>query len=67
MAKPLQEYIETIRDVVSPGIELKFGDIPYSDRQVMHLQADISELRNDTGFEPMVGFEDGIKEILRGL
>lgn len=67
VAKPLQEYIETIRDVVSPGTELKFGDIPYSDRQVMHLQADISELQKDTGFKPMVGFEDGIKEILRGL
>ena len=64
-ARPLKEYIENIRDIVSPGAELGFGMIPYSDRQVMHLCADISELEKDTGWEPRIGFEEGIKEICR--
>lgn len=63
-AMPLKDYINLIRDVVSPAKELKFGDIPYSDRQVMHLQADISELNADTGFTPKTGFKDGIELIV---
>ena len=66
-ARPLAEYIEIIRDEVNPDAKIELGAIPYALKQVMHLQADISELQKDTGFEPMVGFEDGIKEILRGL
>ena len=66
-ARPLAEYIEIIRDEVNPDAKIELGAIPYAPKQVMHLQADISELRKDTGFKPMVGFEDGIKEILRGL
>ena len=64
VGKPLKEYIEEIRDVVSPNKELRFGDIPYSDKQVMYLVADISELVKDTGFNPSTKFKDGIKEIL---
>ena len=30
----------------------------------MFLQADISELTNDTGFVPQISFEAGIKELL---
>ena len=66
-ARPLAEYIEIIRDEVNPDAKIELGAIPYAPKQVMHLQADISELQKDTGFEPMIGFEDGIKEILRGL
>ena len=66
-ARPLAEYIEIIRDEVNPDAKIELGAIPYAPKQVMYLQADISELQKDTGFKPMVGFEDGIKEILRGL
>jgi nucleoside-diphosphate-sugar epimerase len=44
--------------------ELGLGDIPYGDRQVMYLGADISELRQDTGFEPNVKFKEGISRML---
>lgn len=64
IAKPIKEYIETIKDVVSPGTELKYGDIPYSDKQVMYLQANISELQKDTGWIPKIGFEEGIKSVV---
>ena len=58
-ARPLREYIEIIRDIIDPALELGFGEVPYSDRQVMHLRADISELKRDTGFEPSVSFTEG--------
>lgn len=63
-AKPLKEYIETIRDVVKPGAELALGSVPYGEKQVMYLCADIGQLQNDTGFLPQVEFEKGIENII---
>lgn len=62
-AQPLKEYIKIIQAVVNPDCEIKLGAIPYADKQVMHLEADISDLKNDVGFEPDVEFKDGIKLI----
>lgn len=59
VARPLREYIEIIRDLIDPSLPLGFGEVPYSPKQVMHLCADISALREDTGFEPSISFEEG--------
>lgn len=61
IAKPLKEYIKIIQKEINPHCEVNLGAIPYADNQVMHLKADISELRKDTGFEPEVDFEQGIR------
>lgn len=64
--KPLKEYIFQIRQAVEAqngfAGELGLGDIPYSGKQVMYLGADLTELRRDTGFEPAVTFEEGIRD-----
>ena len=62
IARPLREYVEIIGKTVAPKVELLFGAVPYSDKQVMHLQADISKLSEDTGFVPETSFEEGVKE-----
>lgn len=64
-ARPLREYIEIIRDEIDPDLPLGFGEVPYSDKQVMHLCADISTLQRDTGFEPEVGFREGIQSTIK--
>lgn len=64
-AKPLKEYIMELRDVVSPGAELGIGNVPYGEKQVMYLCADISELVADTGWRSKIQFNEGIKEILQ--
>ena len=61
IARPLREYVEEIRDAIDPALPLGFGEIPYSPRQVMHLEADISTLQADTGFAPTTAFKDGIR------
>ena len=61
VGKPLREYIEAIGRAANPEVEIGFGKIPYGDKQVMHLCADISELTKDTGFMPQYSFEEGIK------
>lgn len=62
--KPLRAYIEMIRDNIDSRIALKFGARPYVDKQVMYLCADISNLREDTGFEPKDTFDEGIRKTI---
>lgn len=65
--KPLYEYIKIIREAIDSNAKLGIGVIPYSDKQVMHLQADIEELKKDTDWEPKTNFIDGIKSILNSI
>lgn len=60
--KPLSDYMECVRDLINPDVPLGIGDVPYADKQVMYLCADISELKQDVGFEPEYTFEKGVKE-----
>ncbi len=63
-ARPLAEYIFDIRDVVAPGAKITMGAIPYSEKQVMHLQADIEELTSDVGWKPAMPFKAGIEKVV---
>ena len=63
-ARPLLEYIRVIRDYINSEAELGVGEIPYSEKQIMYLCADISELTKDTGFMPEYTFEKGIRETI---
>lgn len=38
-----------------------FGDVPYNDNTVMHLEGDISKISSQLGFVPMIDFEEGIR------
>lgn len=64
----LKTYIEEIYQAVCevrehPGT-LGIGDVPYADRQVMYLGADLTELTKDTGFVPGTSFGVGIRKTL---
>ena len=63
-ARPLREYIEILRDIAAPGAPLGIGEIESG--EPLSLCADISELRADTGFEPEVSFEEGIRRLVSG-
>lgn len=60
--RPLREYMETIRNTIDPSLAVGFGEVPYAEKQVMRLCADITELKQDTGFVPVYTFEQGIRE-----
>jgi len=61
---PLKEYINIVRKQIDEKMDIEFGAIPYSEKQVMYLCADISELQKDTGFVPEYSFEEGIRETI---
>lgn len=61
----LNHYVETIRNLINPDLPIGIGDLPYKnpdkiDNQIM----DISEIRTDTGFNPMWDFERGIAVVI---
>ncbi len=66
-ARPLADYIQIVKDEINPEAKVELGTIPYAQKQVMHLQADISELKKDTGFEPKICFREGIQEIIKQM
>lgn len=62
-AHPLKEYIKKIAVITAYKKEIGFGKRPYNDKQVMYLQADISDLEK-LGFKSQVSFEEGIKKLI---
>lgn len=63
-ARPLSEYIEELRRTAAPNGKVNLGAVPYGEKQVMFLCADISELQKDTGWKPTTDFADGIRRII---
>lgn len=59
--RKLSEYIEDIRKIINPSVEVRYGIKAYYPHQPMHLVADISELTKDTGWRPKTPFEEGIR------
>lgn len=65
--RPLKEYIKDIRDAVNPNAEIQLGAIPYGEKQVMYLKADVSEIERDTGWKAETLFKDGIFETVSSI
>lgn len=65
--QPLARYIEQIRDIIDPTLPLGIGEIPYRDGRRPSSCIDLKALREDTGFEPGVPFEEGIREVIRSI
>jgi nucleoside-diphosphate-sugar epimerase len=62
--KPLNSYVEIIKNSINPEAHLNYGKIEYYKHQAMYLCADITELSNDTQWKPEISFENGIKEVI---
>lgn len=52
---------ERVRDLIDPSLPLGLGEVPYRPDQVMHLQADITRLRQLAGWEPKVPLDEGLR------
>lgn len=62
--RKLSEYIEDIRRIVNPTIEIKYGAKDYYPHQPMHLVADLKELAKDTGWKPKIVWNLNTVELL---
>lgn len=62
--RPLREFIEIIAEKTGARGKLGIGDVPYNPKQIMHLEADISELAEDLQYLPETSFEEGIEKTI---
>jgi nucleoside-diphosphate-sugar epimerase len=63
-ARPLKDFLCTLRDVINPNIELGFGEFSYNGAYLPMKVFDIGNLVQDTGFEARLPFEEGIKRVV---
>ena len=63
--RKLSEYIEEIRNIINPSVDIQFGVKGYYPHQPMHLVADISDLIDDIGWKSKFLFAEGINKILK--
>lgn len=66
-SRPLRSYLEEIRDIINPSLELGFGERSYTENTVMHLSCDITKLKTHTGFSVETDFETGIKKTIQWM
>lgn len=60
----LCNYIKTIRDSINTNLQVEIGKIPYADKQVMYLCADVSDILNDLNYKYQYDFNKGIQETI---
>lgn len=65
--RPLREFIEIMGRLVNPKATLAFGQIPFNGVFLPERTFDATKLFEDTGFRPMVSFEEGIVRTLHWL
>ena len=59
--RPLKEFMTELRDVVAPGSELGFGEIPFDGVSLTYDEFDKDGIYRDTGISPLISFADGIR------
>ena len=64
VARPLADYVKAINKLLDKPENTGIGKRDYASNQVMHLEADISDLTADTGFIPSISFEEGLKKTI---
>lgn len=62
--QPLKKYIIKIRDLINPKLELGIGELPEMSKQTVSSCVNIYDLIQDTGFQPRIDFEKGIRNTI---
>jgi UDP-glucose 4-epimerase len=69
-AVSIRSVVEAVRDAIDPKMELVFGEIPYRDDQIWHMEADITRLTSLTEWSPQIDLMTGLQQTIawhRGL
>lgn len=63
--KPLRTYVEEIRNIINPNLEIGIGKKPEMSERAFSSCVNIEELIKDTGFFPSYPFEKYIKQTIQ--
>lgn len=64
ISKPLKEYIYKMHIITKSKSKLNLGSVAYGPQGPVNLKADISKIKDETGFAPHISFEQGIKNTI---
>lgn len=65
--QPLKHFLTAVRDVVSPGAKLGFGELAFNGIYLPKEAYDISALVEDTGFCVDISFTEGIRRTMEWI
>ena len=65
-AVPVRKIVEQLRDLIAPGMELVFGEIPFGPDQIMHLEGSVEKLHRATGWLPKIALSEGLARTVGG-
>lgn len=60
----LKKVVDQIKELLDVDLEISYGARPYSNNQIMHLQADISKL-SSTGWTPSTNLLEGLEKTIK--
>lgn len=60
-SESIRSIMERVRDLIDPSLPLGFGEIPYPQAQLMHLETSLDRLRAATGWTPQVSLDEGLR------
>jgi nucleoside-diphosphate-sugar epimerase len=63
-SETVRQIVERLRDLIDPELPLGFGDIPHGPAGPLSLRADISKLRDATGWSPETDLPSGLRKTL---
>lgn len=63
----LRDVFLAMKDAVGANCSINIGGRPYNAGQTMYLVADISNLKSDTGFEPKISLNEGVRRTVKWL
>ncbi len=66
-ARPLKEFLLMIPKLLDKTVKLNFGKMSFNGYYLEPEYYDISELQEDTGFEPQYSFEKGLRKTIEWI
>lgn len=63
----VRSIVERLRDLAAPGLNLRFGEIPFGPDQIMHLEGDNGRLKQITGWAPTIAVMEGLAGVVDAL
>jgi UDP-glucose 4-epimerase len=63
-SRKLKDFVEVVYQLTGSTSHLFYGQVPYSKTGPVSIQPDVSKLKRETGWEPKICFEDGIRGVI---
>jgi len=63
----LKDIVEKIKFLMGSNNTIQYGKRPYADKQVMHLEGDISKITKSTGWVPSTSLDDALKQTIQAF